>query len=419
MNFKRKLLFFEGEMTGGKGHHLDNLIEATLFFKEKFNIIWFVNKSFKEKNLFIPNQTIVKKLINSNKFIRNKNKFLYFLNEIYFLFNNIYQIIFFIFYFIYKKKLTIFIKTLIGNYLIIPRYFKPFYLEYIKQNIGIDDQIIIQSCRRKDIALVYFLTELEKNIPKIHVRVLYPPKNRFKDFFFYLNKITKKILNNQITIYTEIDHSKKLIEEQNVDLKNKIFIFNQIYTFFNREKENQSINIGFVGDARTNKGFNQLPEFIEKLYSKKKNINYLIQFSKTYEETEETRNILIKMASQIPNLKIIEKYCDYLEYRNLLKKINIMPLMYPATHLNQMGSGVFYSCLTHEIALVIPPGSTYLKTLLNFKSYEEAKNVEDFVNKSILIAENYSNYLAEAKKQSNEHKFRIKDDPLVKRILNI
>ena len=61
MNFKRKLLFFEGEMTGGKGHHLDNLIEATLFFKEKFNIIWFVNKSFKEKNLFIPNQTIVKK----------------------------------------------------------------------------------------------------------------------------------------------------------------------------------------------------------------------------------------------------------------------------------------------------------------------------------------------------------------------
>ena len=45
MDFKRKLLFFEGEMTGGKGHHLDNLIEATIFFKEKFNIIWFVNKN--------------------------------------------------------------------------------------------------------------------------------------------------------------------------------------------------------------------------------------------------------------------------------------------------------------------------------------------------------------------------------------
>lgn len=93
--------------------------------------------------------------------------------------------------------------------------------------------------------------------------------------------------------------------------------------------------------------------------------------------------------------------------------------MYPAIHLNLMGSGVFYSCLTHEIPLVIPSGCTYLKTLLNFKCFEEAKNIDDFVNKSILIAENYSSYLAEAKKQSNEYKLKIKDDPLVKRILNI
>ena len=89
MNFKRKLLFFEGEMTEGKGHHLDNLIEATIFFKEKFDIIWFVNKNFKEQDLFIPSGTVVKKLINSNKFIRNKNKLFYFLNEIYFFLNNI------------------------------------------------------------------------------------------------------------------------------------------------------------------------------------------------------------------------------------------------------------------------------------------------------------------------------------------
>ena len=134
MDFKRKLLFFEGEMTEGKGHYLDNLIEATIFFKEKFNIIWFVNKNFNEHNLFIPNQTVIKKLIETNKFIRNKNKLFYFLNEIYFLFNNIYQVIFFAFYFIYNKKFKIFIKTLISNYLIIPRYFKSFYLEYIKQN---------------------------------------------------------------------------------------------------------------------------------------------------------------------------------------------------------------------------------------------------------------------------------------------
>ena len=166
MNSNRRLLFFEAEMTEGKGHNLDNLIEATIFFKEKFNIIWFVNKNFKEQDLFIPSQTVVKKLINSNKFKRNKNKLFYFLNEIYFFFNNIYQIIFFIFYFLHKKKLFIFIKVLINNYLIIPRYFKPFYLEYVKQNIKDYDQIIIQSCRRKDIALIYFLTSIEKKNSK-------------------------------------------------------------------------------------------------------------------------------------------------------------------------------------------------------------------------------------------------------------
>lgn len=418
MNFKRKLLFFEGEMTGGKGHHLDNLIEATIFFKEKFNITWFTNENFEKQNLFIPNQTEVKKIINTNKFIRNENKLFYFLNEIYFFFSNICEIFFFTFYFLHKKKLYIFIKTLISNYLIIPRYFRPFYLEYIKENIGDYDQIIIQSCRTKDIALIYFLTSIEKNIPKIHIRVLYPPKNNFKGFFFYLNKIKKKILNDQINIYTEIDYSKKLIEKQCKDLKNRVFIFNQIYTFYSKKKEGQPINIGFVGDARVNKGFNKLPEFIEKLYSKDKNIRYLIQFSKTYEETTETRNILMKMASRIPNLEIIEKYCDYLEYRNLLKKINIMPLMYPASHLNVVGSGVFYSCLTNEISLVIPSGSNYLKNLLNYKCYEEAKDTDDFVNKSILIAENYSNYLREAKRQSTEYKLKIKNDPLVKKILN-
>jgi hypothetical protein len=418
MNFKRKLLFFEGEMTGGEGHHLDNLIEATIFFKKKFNIIWFANKNFEVKKLFIPYKTKVKKIINTNRFIRNEKKLFYFLNEIIFFFNNIYEIIFFTFYFFRKKKLYVFIKTLISNYLVIPRYFGKFYLEYIEENIRDYDQIVIQSCRTKDIALIYFLTSIEKNIPKIHIRVLYPPKNNPKGFFFYLNKIKEKILNNQINIYSEIDYSKELIEQQCKDLKNKVFIFNQIYTFHSKEKESQAINIGFVGDARVNKGFNQLPEYIEKLYSKNKNIRYLIQFSKINNETAETRNILIKMASQIPNLEIIEKYCDYLEYRNLLKKINIMPLMYSASHLNVVGSGVFYSCLTNEISLVIPSGNTYLKKLLKYKCYEEAEDTDDFVNKSILMAENYSNYLREAKKQSAEYKFKIKNDPLVKRILN-
>ena len=32
---KNKIIFFEPEMTHGYGHHLDNLIESSIYFKKK------------------------------------------------------------------------------------------------------------------------------------------------------------------------------------------------------------------------------------------------------------------------------------------------------------------------------------------------------------------------------------------------
>ena len=86
---KNKLIFFEGDMIGGRGHHLDNLIEASIFFSNKFNIIWFANSEFNANNLFIPKNIKIKNIIKTNNLNKFKNKTFYFFFEILIYLNNI------------------------------------------------------------------------------------------------------------------------------------------------------------------------------------------------------------------------------------------------------------------------------------------------------------------------------------------
>jgi hypothetical protein len=103
--------------------------------------------------------------------------------------------------------------------------------------------------------------------------------------------------------------------------------------------------------------------------------------------------------------------------KKILQKIDIMPILYPLSQTNTVGSGVFYSCLTNEISMIIPKDSIYLKKILKFSSYEEAEGINEYVEKTILMIKNYDFYLNEAKKQSLSYKSKIKFDPLVKNII--
>jgi len=414
MNFqKNKLIFFEGDMIGGRGHHLDNLIEVSIFFSNKFNIMWFVNNKFNSNNLFIPKNIKIKNIIKNNDVNKLENQTLYLLLEIFIYLNNL---IFFISLAINKKKIILFMKFLIKNFFVVPQYFQSFYSEFIKHKINENDHLVIQSCREKDICLVYFLLNIETIVPKIHIRLLYPPKKKFKGFYFYLKNIKNFIDKKRVIIYTEIEYLKKLIEEEISELRNKIFVFNQIYSFYNREKKN-ILTIGFVGEARPNKGFNLLPHFINSVNQLNNKINFIIQFSKIHPETEVCRSLLIQMKNKISNLTIIEKYCDFFEYREILQKIDVMPILYPLSQTNTVGSGVFYSCLTNEISMIIPKNSTYLKKILKFSSYEEAEGIDEYIEKAILMVKNYDFYLNEAKKQSLNYKSKIEFDPFVRNII--
>lgn len=129
-----------------------------------------------------------------------------------------------------------------------------------------------------------------------------------------------------------------------------------------------------------------------------------------------TREELYKMSKKIKKLQIIEKYCDYKKFRKILSKIDIMPIMHDTKTINEVTSGTMYSCLINEIPVVIPNGVTFMTKLLKFKSFEFAKNVEDFSKKIIKISKNYKFYLNQAKKNSSNLRQQLRNDPLIKNI---
>lgn len=413
MKIRKKLILIEAEMKGPKGHFLNNLIDTTKAFNNKFNIYWILNKNFEDNGTYIPKNINIKKIVDTNKYKRKKNKILYLLEEIYIFFLNLTNIIKFLPIFFKEKKLFKFLIALKSNFFLLPRYFDSFYKTYKLLKLTENDHIFFPTARRKDIALINFLTKIDPNHPKFHIRVMLPPKNKFKGFFYYLRKIDKQLTNERAFVYLWSDFNYKLFIKNSISKKG-IFKSNIPWTFFKRKLKIKNHIIGYMGDARPSRGFQYLPDIIEKLEIKKYHLKFLIQFSKISNDLIETKQRLYKLSKKNKNIKIIEKYLDYQKYINHLKKIDIMPIMHNADEINKVTSGTMYSCIPYEIPMVISSNTLFMKRILKFKSYEKAKNIGDFANKIIKISKNYKYYHSNVRKNSLILRKILRDDPLRK-----
>lgn len=123
------------------------------------------------------------------------------------------------------------------------------------------------------------------------------------------------------------------------------------------------------------------------------------------------------MAKIDTRITILDGYLDFWEYRRLLQKINIMPILYDPNKLNFVGSGLFYSSITHEIPLIIPSKSILLKEYLVFKNYIEATTLEDYILGVEKIVNNYEYYLNQSKKLAKLYKENLDKDALVKEVI--
>jgi hypothetical protein len=397
----RKILLFEPLGNGRVGHGIDNLIEDANLFKEKFSIFAFVNKNF-DTNFKVPSFI---KLIKTCEF--KKKSYLK-------------SLFFYLRYFIKEEKLIFFFIAIIRNWFSIPNYFLSFYLKYKQFSFNENDLIVLESARDKDIELFYFIFLLEKKIPSLHIKVRYPPKKKkLKNFFYYSHKLhNNKLLNKKFFLYTEIKSNTLIIKKF---LKINVFKYEQPYKFFSRKYlAKKEYTLGFLGESRNEKGFDKLPELIKKIQSVKNiNFKFIIQISKNiYQNTIDAREEIMKLSKNNENIKIFVGHLSYLKWRNLLKKIDIMPILYNSDYFNSQGSGILNSSLSHEIPVIIPSDSKFLKKNLKFKCFCEAKNIDEYVEKCILVSENYKKYLSNSKKQSKYlKKILFKKDSFIKNIL--
>ena len=403
----KKIILFEGEMVGGHGHHYQHMVESSFYLKNKGKIIWIVNKKFEQRNLFIPNfvkvfpviDTGYRDLINNKNavFVIVKNFFLYF----YFLF--------------YSFNNFNYLNILRKNFFLLPKYFPSFFLVYKRLKITSNDVIIFQSARLNDFELSYFLSLIDKNYPDIHLKIIaLHKKQKLKKFYFYLKKLLiNKILFKKFLVYTETPNQSLIIKnDTGISLK----VFNNILNFYSRQNNKRHLTIGFLGESRKDKGFDKVPDLIEKIIKINNNFRFIIQISRISREFKFVQDRIIKLAKGNKKIKIITGYLNFHSYRNMLKKVDIMPILHTPQQLKNFGSGIIFSSLTNEIPIIILKNNNYIKKLFKFKSYLEAKNIDDYAMCVYKIFRNYNYYLAQAKKQSNLYKSKLINDPLINRI---
>ncbi len=417
---KNKLIIIETEMTEPKGHFLNNLIDISNFFKKKLSIYWFINKKFDFQKTFIPKGPKILKAIKSNKFKRKKNRLLYILEEIYLFFLNFIHIFYFSILFAKNKNFKNFVLALSSNYFLLPKYFSSFYFTYKSLKLTKKDHILFPSTRRKDIALVNFITKIDPNHPKFHMRIFLMPKERFKGFFYYLKQIDEKLREKRVYLYVWNEKNykyilKKTLSKKGIFISKLIFSYNP-FLIFNRKFKKTNHTVGYAGNARRARGFHKLPKLIELIEKKNNSFYYLIQFSKISDDLIPIKKKLYHLAKNNKKIKIIEKYTSNLEFINILKNIDIMPILHNAKEINNVTSGTLYSCLPYEIPFVIPTGLSFMENINKFKSYEKAQNLTSTAKKIIKISDKYSFYLKNAKLNFKILKKILKNDPLKKNL---
>jgi len=415
---KNKLLLLETEMIGPGGHYLDNVIESYYYFRNNLQIQCLLNKKFNPQGTFIPSELQLIKILNSNIFKKEKNKFLYLSFEIFSLLKRFIFTILLIPFFLFHKNFKNYLNAIISNNFIIPKYFAEIFFFLKKNKYSKNDHIFFQTTRNKHIALANFIARIDDNLPNIHLRILYTPssKKKFTGFYYYLNQIKPYLLNKKISLYSLTDKNIKIFNEK-INSKIGIFKTNIPWVFYNREKKDDSITVGYMGDARERRGFNLLPDLINKLIDRNENLNFLIQFSKTSSNsTSITSENLFKMAENNPKIKILKTYLDYADFRNTLQKIDIMPILHNNEEINNGNPSTIYSSITHEIPMVLPQNLNYMKDVMVNKSFEIADNLDGVVTQTLKIANDYNRYLNAAKINSKLLFEIFENDPLKKNI---
>ena len=195
-----------------------------------------------------------------------------------------------------------------------------------------------------------------------------------------------------------------------------IFLSNIPWVFFKRINNKNFKTIGYMGDARVSRGFNFLPKIIKELNNLSNDFKFIIQYSKVNNDVKNASDELLNLAKSNSNVTVHLKYMDYKEFRDTLQKIDIMPILHNSDEINLGNPSTIYSSITHQIPMTLPSNLKYMRDVLIHKSFEEADDINETIQKINLIKNNYETYLNAARKNSEILLRIFNDDPLKKNI---
>ncbi len=405
-------------MTGPGGHYLDNVIETYYSFEGKFDIYTLVNRNFDDKGTFLPPNLKILKILFRNNFEKKDGKILhYFFEIVSFITRLILSFVLIPYFLINKNLINYLIAIKISNF-VLPLYFLEIFLFLKKNKLTKKDHIFFPTTRNKHIKLATFLANLHFDIPNIHLRFLYTPsRKKIGGFYYLLKKMKPLLIKKKICLYTLTQKNYDLFISE-ISFKSSIYKTNIPWSFYERKNKIGPLTIGYMGDARINRGFNLLPDLINNLLKKTHDLNFLIHFSQiSSPEINSICDKLFSIEKNNPRVKIVKKYLDYKEFRDTLKKIDIMPILHNSDEIKLGNPSTIHSSITHEIPMILPSNLKYMREVLINKSYEEANNLDETIKMILKIKENYSSYLEAAKKNSTILLRQFKKDPLKENIV--
>jgi len=159
----------------------------------------------------------------------------------------------------------------------------------------------------------------------------------------------------------------------------------------------KNICIAYLGSARSEKGFNCLPDIIELFYKNNQNFSwgtrFLIQcvfdeFDSNVEMIRQSIGKLKVLRNRGFNISLIDKSLTINEYYYLLNKSDIILLPYDPRKYKYRGSGIFVEALAYGKFVIVPEGTSMAKEIveqingLTFK-FNNQKNLVDIIYKAI------------------------------------
>lgn len=166
----------------------------------------------------------------------------------------------------------------------------------------------------------------------------------------------------------------------------------------NEIKQNNLV-VGYLGDARTNKGFHLIPEAIKHVTNALGNDSIIWEIQANIRNKEEWQTVqAVNLLKAIPSIKLHHEAMNTDTYHKLMAKIDVFMLPYTLENYHSQTSGIFSEIRGLGKVSVVTKGTWMAREITNHGggilcTPEDSKSLADAIIKSV---EAYTELKAEA-----------------------